>query len=162
MKSTPPLPWLVAAGCLLLGGCNFEVPITAGPTRPIEPQLLGDWVAVDKDNPKPDQMKVRQLDEFNYVITYNGDLYRAYHSDFASLPFVSVQDLESSGRKFAYFKWQVSADGAQLTLQTVGTRVIPDTTPDSVTIQQLLTKNLANPELLDAPVQFTRKKPAKT
>jgi hypothetical protein len=160
MNSRLPLLRL-AAGCLLLGGCNYDVPITAGPTRPVEKQLLGNWVAVDKDNPKPDQMKVRQLDEFTYVIAYNGDLYRAFHSDLANVPFVSVQDLESADRQYAYFSWRLSPDGAQLTLQLVSTKVIPDTTPDSASVQRLLTANLANPGLFGEPVQFIRKKSAK-
>ena len=157
MKSNRLTHWLIASGCLFLAACNFEVPIMAGPTRPVEKQLLGDWVAVDKESSKPDQMKVRQLDEFTYVITYNGDLYRGFHTDFAGQPFVSVQDLDSSGRKYVYFTWRLSADGAVLSLQSVSTRVIPEKTPDSAAIQRLIHENLANPGLLGETVQFTRK-----
>jgi hypothetical protein len=157
MKSSLPLTLLIAAGCLLLGSCNYEIPITGSPTRRVEPQLLGTWVAQRKDSPKPDEMKVRQLDSFVYIISYNGDLYRAYHSDVDKVPFVTVQDIESADRKYAYFTWQLSADGTVLTIQPVSTRLIPPTLPNSAAVQQLLKQFADHPNLLLDPVQFTHK-----
>ncbi len=43
-------------------------------------------------------MKVRRLDDNIYVVYSDGDLFRAYHSDVAGAPFVSVQDINSSDR----------------------------------------------------------------
>ena len=157
MKSRLPLTLLVAAGGLLLGGCNYDVPITGSPTRRVEPQLLGIWVTSRKDSPKPDELKVRQLDAFTYIISFNGELYRAYHSDVAKVPFVSVQDIETADRKFAYFTWELSADGSVLTITPVSTRIIPPTLPNSAAVQQLLKENTDNPGLLLDPVQFTHK-----
>ena len=37
--------------------------------------------------------------------------------------------------------------------------VIPETTKDQAAIQQLITRNLANPKLLGNDLQFTRKQP---
>ncbi len=157
MKPSLPRTLLIAAGCLFLGSCNYDVPITGSPTRRVEPSLLGVWVARQKDSAKPDEMKVRQLDGFIYIISFNGDLYRAYHSDVDKVPFVTVQDIESSDRKYAYFTWQLSADGAVLTLTPVSTRLIPPTIPNSATVQQLLRQHADNPNLLLEPVQFTHK-----
>ncbi len=47
-------------------------------------------------------MKVVRLDDSNYIVSYNGDLFRAYHSDVAKTPFVSVQILDSAKAKYAY------------------------------------------------------------
>ena len=49
-----------------------------------------------------ENMRVRRLDDNTYVVYYDGDLFRAYHSDVAETPFASVQDLNSSDRKYAY------------------------------------------------------------
>jgi len=76
--------------CILaFTACKYEVPITSSPTRNVQEQLLGDWTSSDGK----EQMKVRGLDEGFYVVYYDGDLFRAYHSDAADIAFVSVQDL---------------------------------------------------------------------
>jgi hypothetical protein len=101
---------------------------------------------------------VRKFDDSTYAISMDDDIYRAYHSDFAGLPLVSVQDLNTDDRKYCLYTWRFSADGAQLTLQRVSTKVVPDTTKTSAAIQQLIKQNLANPKLFDHEIQFTRKK----
>ena len=62
---------------LIFIGCEYEVPITSAPTRKIDEKLLGDWVSKDGK----DKMKVRRLDDSIYIISYNGDLAKAFHSD---------------------------------------------------------------------------------
>jgi hypothetical protein len=152
---------LLVAACLLLGGCNYEFPLTAQPTQKIDPLLLGDWITVEKDGSKPDLMKVRKLDDSTYVIAYNGDLYRAFHSDFAKTPFVSVQDLESGEGKYCYFVWHLSADGTRLSLKGVNTKVIPEDTKDREAMQKVLEQKLLDPALFNEENQFVREKPAK-
>lgn len=158
MKSNLPLAWLATAA-LLLAGCNYDVPLTAQPTHKIDARLLGDWVVVDKDTSKEEHLSVRQLDDSTYVVTFDGDIYRVFHSDFAGTAFLSVQDLNSGVRKYVYFTWQLSADGAQLTLTGVSSKVVPETTRDRAALQKLIKANLANPALFGDPLTFTRKKP---
>lgn len=146
-----------AGGLLLLAGCDYDVPITAGPTRPIDPRLLGEWISHDPDDKKDEAMNVRKLDEFNYVVAIDGDIYRVFHTDHANLPFVSAQDLNSSSRKYVYYTWKLSADVAQLTLKRVTQDVIPDSAKDSGAIQQLLTEHAADPKLLGKELVFTRR-----
>ena len=64
--------------CLSLSGCegDYAVPITSGPTRKIDQRLLGNWVSKDGT----DKMKVRRLNDSIAIVSYNGDLYRAFHS----------------------------------------------------------------------------------
>ena len=73
---------------------EYEVPITPSPTQKVQERLLGDWTSTDGK----EKMKVRRLDDSVYVVYYDGDLFRAYHSDIAETSFASVQDLSSNDR----------------------------------------------------------------
>ena len=146
---------VVVGLCILaFGACQYEVPITSNPTRKVQEQLLGNWVSLDgKEN-----MRVRRLDDSNYVVYYDGDLFRAYHSDLAEMPLVSVQDLNSNDRKYAYVTWKLSDDGTRLTLWSVNNNVIPRETKDSAAAAALLTKNARNPELFGEEIEFRKEK----
>jgi hypothetical protein len=119
----------------------------------VQEQLLGNWVSLDgKEN-----MRVRRLDDSTYVVYYDGDLFRAYHSDVAEMPLASVQDLNSNDRKYAYVVWKLSSDGKRLTLRSVN-EVIPKETKDSAAVAALLTKNARNPELFGEEIEFRKEK----
>ena len=137
-----------------LAACNYEVPITSAPTRNVQEQILGDWTSSDGK----EQMKVRRLDESFYVVYYDGDLFRAYHSDVAETPFVSVQDINSNDRKYAYVIWKVSEDGKSLNLRSVSDKVIPKETKDSPAVVELLKKNARNAQLFGEEIEFRREK----
>jgi hypothetical protein len=145
---------VVVGLCILaFSACQFEVPITSSPTRKVQEQLLGDWVSLDgKEN-----MRVRRLDESTYVVYYDGDLFRVYHSDVAEMPLASVQDLNSNDRKYACVAWKLSDDGKRLSLRNVN-KVIPKETKDSATAAALLTKNARNPELFGEEIEFRKEK----
>jgi len=101
---------------------------------------------------------VRRLDDSTYVVYYDGDLFRAYHSDLAEMPLVSVQDLNSNDRKYAYVTWKLSDDGKRLTLRSVNNKVIPNETKDSAAAAALLTKNARNRELFGEEIEFRKEK----
>lgn len=101
---------------------------------------------------------MRRLDDSTYVVYYDGDLFRAYHSDVAEMPLASVQDLNSNDRKYAYVDWKLSSDGARLTLRSVSNKVIPKETKDSATVAALLTKNARYPELFGEEIGFRKEK----
>ena len=103
-------------------------------------------------------MKVRSLDDSVYIVYYDGDLFRAYHSDVAETPFASVQDLNSRDRKFAYMVWKLSDDGKLLRLRNVNDKVVPKETKDSAAVVALLTKNAHNPELFGEEIEFRKEK----
>jgi hypothetical protein len=141
--------------CILaFSGCEYEVPITPSPTRKVQERLLGDWTSTDGK----EKMKVRKLDDSVYIVYYDGDLFRAYHSDLAETPFASVQDLNSNERKYAYVVWKLTDDGKRLSLRNVNGKVVPKEIRDSATIAALLTKNARNPELFGEAIEFTREK----
>ena len=139
---------------LAFTSCNYDVPITSSPTRNVEQRLLGDLISLDgKEN-----MKVRPLDGNTYVVYYDGDLFRAYHSEVAETPFATVQDLNSNDRKFAYVIWKLSDDGKNLRLRSVNDKVVPKETKDPATVVALLTKNARNPELFGEEIEFRKEK----
>jgi hypothetical protein len=143
---------VVVCLCTLVA-CQYEVPITSSPTRKVQEHLLGNWISLDgKEN-----MRVRRLDDSTYIVYYDGDLFRAYHSDVAETSFASVQDLNSNDRKYAYVVWKLSDDGKRLNLRSVN-KVIPKETKDSATVVALLTKNARNPELLSEEIEFRKEK----
>ena len=78
--------------------CQYDIPITSAPTRKVQEQLLGNWYSTDGK----EELKVRSLDDSVYIVYYDGDLFRAYHSDVAETPFATIQDLNSNDRKYAY------------------------------------------------------------
>ncbi len=145
---------VAAVCCFAFSGCDYEVPITASPTRKVDERLLGDWTSKDGK----EKIKVRRLDDSIYIVSYNGDLMRAYHSDVAKTSFVSVQDIDSADRKYAYLSWKLSEDGKRLSCRAVRNKVIPKEIKDSASVQKLLEKNLQNPELLGEEEQYTKEK----
>jgi hypothetical protein len=141
--------------CILaFAACEYEAPITPIPTRNVEERLLGDWVSLDGK----EQMKVRRFDDNIYIIYFDGDLFRAYHSDFAETPFVSVQDINSSDRKYAYVVWKLSGDGKHLSLRSVQSKVIPKEQKDSARVAELLKENAKNPDLFGEEIEFKKEK----
>ena len=144
----------VALLSLALGACQYDVPITSSPTRKVREQLLADWRSTDGK----EELKLRRLDDSIYIVYYDGDLFRAYHSDVAETPFASVQDLNSSDRKYAYVIWKLSDDGKHLSLRNVSDKVICKEIRDSGTVAALLTKNASNPELFGEQIEFRKEK----
>jgi hypothetical protein len=141
--------------CILaFSACEYEVPITPSPTQKVQERLLGDWTSTDGK----EKMKVRSLDDSVYIVYYDGDLFRAYHSDIAGTPFASVQDLNSNDRKYAYVVWKLSEEGKHLSLRNVNRKVIPKETRDSAAVAALLTKNAHNPELFGEEIEFRKEK----
>ena len=140
--------------CLAFTACQYDIPITSGPTRKVQERLLGDWTSSDGK----EKMKLRRLDDSIYIVYYDGDLFRAYHSDVEGTPFATVQDLNSSDRKYAYIIWKLADDGKNLRLRSVNDKVVPKETKDSTSIVALLTKNASNPELFGEEIEFKKEK----
>ena len=120
----------------------------------MQERLLGNWTSADGQ----EKLKLRKFDDSTYIVYYDGDLFRAYHSDVGDIPFASVQDLNSRDRKYAYVIWKLSDDGEKLRLRNVNDTVIRKETKDSTTIIALLTKNARNPELFGEEIEFRKEK----
>ena len=116
--------------------------------------MLGDWTSDDGK----EKLKLRSLDDSIYIVYYDGDLFRAYHSDVAETPFATVQDLNSDDRKYSYVIWKLSDDGKNLRLRNVNDKVVRKDTKDSATVVALLTKNTRNPKLFGEEIEFKKEK----
>jgi hypothetical protein len=157
--SSSNFAWLrvgIAIGlcCSAFAACQYEVPITSVPTRKVQEQLLGNWRSSDGK----EELKLRKLDDSVYIVYYDGDLFRAYHSDVADTPFATVQDLNSPDRKYAYMVWKLSDDGQHLRLRNVSDKVVSKETADSAGVVALLTKNVRNPGLFGEEIEFRKEK----
>ena len=139
---------------LVLSACQYDVPITSGPTQNVQERLLGDWTSADGQ----EKLKLRRFDDSTYIVYYDGDLFRAYHSDIGDIAFATVQDLNSHDRKYAYVIWKLSDDGKSLRLRNVNDKVVPKETKNSATVVALLTKNASNPELFGEEIEFRKEK----
>ncbi len=136
------------------GGCIYDVPISANPTRQVEERLLGDWLSKDGKN----TLKVRRLDDSQYVLSVNGYLFRAYHSDIAGTAFASVQEIETRERRYAYVTWSLSEDAKHLRWRAVSRKVVPQDISDSVAVRALLEKNLDNAVLYEDEQDYIKRK----
>lgn len=147
----PMRRWLAAA-LLLFAGCHYDQSLTATPTRGADPRLVGTWTLVE--NGKSEVMEIRRYDDANYVIGYNGDLYRAFHSDAAGMPVVSVQNLNDDERKWAFLTWSLSDDGKTLTIRAVNKDVVPNGTREAMV--KAIEANRGNAKLLGEPGVYRR------
>jgi hypothetical protein len=120
----------------------------------VEEGLLGDWTSADGK----EKLKLRRLDDSTYAVYYDGDLFRAYHSDVGDMSFATVQDLNSSDRKYAYIIWKLSDDGESLRLRSLNDKVVPKDAKDSATVVALLRKSAGNPELFGEEIKFSKEK----
>ncbi len=158
--SSANLAWVHVVGVaiglcsLAFTACQYDIPITSGPTRNVEQRLLGNWTSLDGK----EKMKVRALDDSIYIVYYDGDLFRAYHSDVSQTPLATVQDLNSTDRKYAYVIWKLSDDGKNLRLRNINDKVVPKETKDSASVVALLTENARNPQLFGEEIEFKKEK----
>ena len=144
---------LATISLLSFAGCGeYAVSITDQPTRKIDRQLIGDWATADGG----DVIKVRQLTESAYIVSYNGILFRAFHTDFGRVPFLSVQELETNIRTYSYVSYRLSPDGNKIYLKLVNEEVIPDDPTEIAAIQKSLNRNLQNPSLFHPEEEFRR------
>jgi hypothetical protein len=154
------LVWLRSLGVafclctLAFTACQYEVPITPDPTRKVQERLLGDWTSADGK----EKLKLRSFNDSIYIVYYDGDLFRAYHSDIGDTSFATVQDINSKDRKYAYLVWKLSDDGKSLKLRNVNDKVIPKDTKGSATVVALLSRNVRNPELFGEEIEFRKEK----
>jgi len=149
------VPWIAIAVALPgLSACVYEAPITMRPTRGVDSHLVGDWVSADGK----EQVKIRDLDRKTYVIEYDGDLFRAWHSDVDGLALVSVQDLQRPERRFAYIAYTLSSDSERLRALAVSRAAVPEHVRTSAEVQALLHKHAGEASLFsDEPLDLVRK-----
>ena len=86
-------------------------------------------------------MKLRKLNESTYIVSYDGILFQAYHSDVGGIPYLSVQDIDSGEGKYLYVTWNLSEDGQRLEIRAVSAEVIPPLLKNSAQVRKALEEN---------------------
>ena len=137
---------------LLLVSCHYDVPLTAEPTRAADARLAGTWTMVAPE--QGEKMDIRLYDDRHYVIAYGGDLYRAFHSDVAGMPLMSVQNLNDDERKWVFLEWKLSEDRKRLTIRVVRTEVVPPAGRDALV--KAIEANRDNPKLFGEEAVYAR------
>lgn len=154
-RRSRPGPFLTLAAVvfgLLLTACDYDVPLSAKPDRPVDEAVLGNWISPDG------WMSVRRFDADHYVVFHNGTLYRGWHSQVAGRTYVNLCSLDAQYPKFAYLTYQLGAQGRRLDIRFVRDEVIPKTITSADAIRRALEEHAADPHLLSDPVPFTRTK----
>lgn len=144
---------LALLSILLLGGCVYEAPLTPAPTRAVEARLIGDWTSPDGRN----RLKVRRLDEDEYVVSLNGFLFHAWHSEVGGAPLATLRDIDTPERRHAFVAWRLSEDGSELRWRAVSRKAVPDSVKTSAELRSLVERGLGNPALFEAEQVYARK-----
>ena len=139
---------LVCALALL--SCHYDSSLTLEPTRAADARLAGTWTMIAPQ--QDEKMDIRLYDDRHYVISYNGDLYRAFHSDVAGMPLMSVQNLNDRERKWVFVEWKL--DGDRLTIRAVRTEVVPPGERD--VLVKRIEANRDNPKLFGEAAVYRR------
>lgn len=138
-------PLFLAVCAFALLSCHYDFPLTAEPTRAADARLEGTWTLIEPE--QGEKMDIRRYDDRHYVIAYNGEIYRAFHSDVAGMPLMSVQNLNDRERKYVVLEWKLSEDGKRLTIRVVSPDVVPEGTPNREALVKLIESNRENPKL---------------
>src|SRR5262249_26668633 len=139
---------------LAFSACQYEVPITSGPTRKVQERLLGDWTSDDGK----EKLKLRRLDDSVYIVRV--DILHARKRCLRDIGMVSAEQITViiNDRKYALVVWKLSDDGKRISLRNASDKVIPKETRNSAMVVSLLTKNASNPELFGDEIEFRREK----
>ncbi|HKY26759.1 MAG TPA: hypothetical protein VJM12_02310 [Pyrinomonadaceae bacterium] len=146
------LSGVIAFLLVVLGACQYSVPITERPTRNVDNKLIGDWASAHQGQ----RLKIRSLTNNTYIVSYSGFVFQAFHSDISGVPFLSVQELETDARSYSYLIYRVSEDGTKLYLRLVNDEILRGQTSSTKVVQKVLKQNLQNPALLHHEDEFTK------
>jgi hypothetical protein len=139
----------VLACSLALLSCHYA-PRSHPSRRAADARLAGTWTMIAPE--KDEKMDIRLYDDLNYVVSYNGDLYRAFHSDVAGLRLMSVQNLNDRERKWVFLEWKL--DGDRLTIRAVRTEIVPAGERESLV--KTIEANRDNPKLFGEAAVYAR------
>jgi hypothetical protein len=135
---------------LLLTGCDYDVPLTEKPNRAIDEKLLGNWLSPDG------WMSIRAFDAQHYVVSYNGSVYRGWHSTVAGQALVTLHSLDAKSPKYTYVAYALTRDDRRLDVRIARDEVLSKEIKDPAAMRTALEQVAPNPALFTEPVPFTR------
>lgn len=155
----------------LLGGCQYEAPLTEEHDIPLDPAVLGAWKYVpgDDEDPATDAgLLVMEFSDTEYLIYYHeddGGLYiRAYGIKIGDIPAVQLKIIGDEGGPIKNDDWEIynvasyRLINGELEVSTLNTALVDDDLTDSESIRQAFLKHKDDPELFTDPGKFRRVK----
>ncbi len=141
----------------LFGSCIYESPLTESPTRKIDERLIGDWVSVEE---KLSDVQVRKFDDSNFILIDDRNVYRVFHSDLGGLSFLSLQNLDTTGRsarKFAFIDYRFEEPN-KIRVRAINKDIVPETLKTVPELQKIVREHLKDPRLFNKEeMVYTRK-----
>ena len=141
---------LLALASALLAGCEFDVPLSSHPDRPIDEKLLGNWSSPDG------WAKLARYDAQNFVLLYNGGIYRAWHTPVAGLDLLTLQRLDAASPKDHYLSYAWTGAGRRLDVRFVRDDLLDQHATDPAAMRQAIEQHAGHAKLLSQPVPFAR------
>lgn len=143
----PALPLLLLL--LLAAGCEFEAPLSPRPEAPVDERLLGRWGAPDG------WAKVSRYDAENYIIVYNGTVFRAWHSRVAGQDFLTLRNLEGAAPRHHFLHCRRVSD-RRIDVSFVREELVPRHERDPEAMRKAVAAGWGQPDLLGQAIPFTR------
>ena len=162
----------VALFAVWFAGCNYENPLVAESSVPVDPVLLGAWETIpDATKPSEDKFEalILKFSQTEYSIQYprqeKDSLYfRSYPIQIGGKTYLQIQLIGSEAgpvkegdRKYDVLAYTVSDD--VLEISTLNTKLVDKKITGSEGLLKAFQENQANPELFVNTVKF-RKVPA--
>jgi len=134
---------------VLATGCEFEAPLSPRPEAPVDDRLLGRWVAPEG------WAKVTRYDAENYILVYNGTVFRAWHSRVAGQDFLTLRNLEGAAPRHHFLHCRRVSD-RRIDVSFVREELVPRHERDSEALRRAVAAGWGQPDLLGQAIPFTQ------
>ena len=152
---------LVLQNCIDLGLYVSDFPLAAPESAEKVPGITGIW---EKISEKSDETGINTLEfilfnKSEYIIR-SGDnvensLLRVFSINIAGTPFLNIQDLSETEKKFVFCKYSISEERV-LTLHFVGDTILKSDTPaTSKKLRKFIKNHINDPALFNDEMKFS-------
>jgi preprotein translocase subunit SecD len=166
-SKTMKLSTLVTAlAALVIGACEYDVPITTDHDIPINRSFLGTWEAVPQEDDDKIRMQVLEFSDTEYLVHYfEGDeslYFRAYQIKIENTHAIQLEligdDKESidHDKNDRFMVASVRLLEGKLEVRTLNTELVSAQLADSQSLKDAFIANIKNPELFNDPGFFRR------
>ena len=157
---------VTALAALVIGACEYDVPITTDHDIPINRSFLGTWEAVPHEDDDKIRLQVLEFSDTEYLVHYfEGDeslYFRAYPIKIANTHAIQLEligdDKESidHDKNDRFMVASVRLLEGKLEVRTLNTELVSAQLADSQSLKDAFIANIKNPELFNDPGFFRR------
>ncbi len=169
-----PITWVsLAIAALLVGGCEYEAPLTEEHTIPVDASLIGLWKPVPEPGEQVDTgegMLVLKYSPTEYLIHSptgdDGIYYRGYPIKIGGISCVQLEIVgvrdgppnEKEKNLFHVAAYEIKA--GMLEVRLLNSDVVDDDLKDAAALRKAFLENIGNKDLFEESVRFRKyKKP---